>query len=153
MPIPSKAALQRRAKRRRAVRQREQQILNVMEWGYSRAEAAEFIDDPLNEMLCDDCGWTVGMVCPECSKGCGCERNCSGWRHGEYRGDDDDSDSDDQTECEGCGAGGPYRECVCYQPGALLPYDDEPERDYVQEMKDELPERDEPDDWYEGVYE
>ena len=79
---------------------------------YLRQEQA----DPRNQLLCEDCGWTNGMVCPECAKGCGCEYQCTGWRHEEMRaatgGDDDDSNG-----CPECGAGGsgdPYAECCCY---------------------------------------
>ncbi|MCF6467321.1 hypothetical protein FAF44_02690 [Nonomuraea sp. MG754425] len=52
-------------------------------------EAVAIMTDPANEILCEDCGWTVGMVCPECSKGCGCETDCTGWRHREYMHPDD----------------------------------------------------------------
>lgn len=74
--------------------------------------------DPANQLLCEDCGWTVGQVCPECAKGCGCEYQCSGWRHEEMRaatGDYDEDDSDG-VYCQECGAGAssPYEECVCY---------------------------------------
>ncbi|MGK5533417.1 hypothetical protein [Streptomyces sp. URMC 129] len=85
--------------------------------GLSYREAAAELDDPRNEVLCRTCGWTVGMVCPECSPGCGCSVGCTGWRHGEF-GDDDH----DPNACSECGAGGsddPYGECVCYE------YDDE----------------------------
>ncbi|MFI2620487.1 hypothetical protein [Streptomyces sp. NPDC018584] len=79
--------------------------------------------DPRNQLLCAQCGWTNGMVCPECEKGCGCESKCTGWRHQEMRdatGDDDENY--DPTECPECGAGdgGPYGTCACY-------YDDEEE--------------------------
>lgn len=49
------------------------------------AEAEDIFDDPANQLLCSTCGWTVGMVCPECSSGCGCNNGrCSGWRHDEF---------------------------------------------------------------------
>ncbi|MCY0947294.1 hypothetical protein [Streptomyces antarcticus] len=75
-------------------------------------------DDPRNQLLCEDCGWTVGDVCPECAKGCGCEYSCSGWRHREMRaatGDYDEDDPDNGVYCHECGAGSssPYDECVC----------------------------------------
>lgn len=45
--------------------------------------------------LCDICGWTIGMVCPECP-GCGCYTGrCTGWRHSEYAHDDDFEDDVD----------------------------------------------------------
>lgn len=47
------------------------------------AEAVAIMTDPANEVMCERCGWTNGMVCPECS-GCGCENGwCTGWRHKE----------------------------------------------------------------------
>jgi hypothetical protein len=52
-------------------------------------EASAWYDDPANQLLCGTCGWTLGMICPECAKGCGCETSCTGWRHAEYAGDDD----------------------------------------------------------------
>lgn len=78
------------------------------------AEAQDYYDDPANETMCEVCGWTLGMVCPECSKGCGCVENCSGWRHQEYAGEDyDDYDDDmhrnpyaDDCEC-------PDDACLC----------------------------------------
>ncbi|MFD4050154.1 hypothetical protein ACFWSF_32170 [Streptomyces sp. NPDC058611] len=74
--------------------------------------------DPRNQTLCEDCGWTVGMTCPECAKGCGCEYQCSGWRHEEMRAATGDygDDPDSGVYCDECGAGAssPYEECVCY---------------------------------------
>jgi hypothetical protein len=68
------------------------------------AEAEAILDDPRNQIFCKVCGWTNGMVCPECP-GCGCYNSqCSGWRHDEYAGDDDDPDPDDRG-CPECGAG------------------------------------------------
>ncbi|MEU6562665.1 hypothetical protein [Nocardia nova] len=64
------------------------------------AEAEVVHDDPRNELLCETCGWTVGMVCPECP-GCGCYNGrCSGWRHREYMHEDD---LDELYACEECG--------------------------------------------------
>ena len=85
------------------------------EWTFADAEA--HYDNPLNKPLCETCGWTVGMACPECPKGCGCSVGCTGWRHHEYRHEDEDHDSGDGgggCECGAGGAGDPYGECVCY---------------------------------------
>jgi hypothetical protein len=80
---------------------------------YLRQEQA----DPRNQLLCETCGWTNGMVCPECP-GCGCYNDqCSGWRHHEYAHDDEDDDPYG-TGCRECGAGtngDPYAECCCYE--------------------------------------
>lgn len=66
----------------------------------SVAEAAAVYDDPANQLLCNTCGWTIGMICPECP-GCGCHNGrCSGWRHEEL------ADPDELAEryaCEECG--------------------------------------------------
>jgi hypothetical protein len=76
------------------------------------ADALAWLDDPANEVMCDTCGWTWGMVCPECDKGCGCETRCTGWRHDNYS--DLSEDDHDDEGCEECGAGsGPYDECQC----------------------------------------
>jgi hypothetical protein len=74
---------------------------------------------PVEGPLCQLCGWTIGMVCPECA-GCGCYTGtCTGWRHGEFAGDDDlDDKSTDAGACEWCG-GGPYCTC-CPDCGAEL---------------------------------
>jgi hypothetical protein len=34
------------------------------------AQAEAVFDDPANEPLCEVCGWTMGMICPECPR-CG----------------------------------------------------------------------------------
>lgn len=78
---------------------------------WSVAEATAFYDDPANGLLCRNCGWTNGMVCPECPKGCGCETRCSGWRHSDYAHPDDLRDDTEPFECE-CGASHEY-DCVC----------------------------------------
>jgi hypothetical protein len=75
------------------------------------AEAEAWYDDPANELLCGTCGWSRGMVCPECTRGCGCEVGCSGWRHSEWGQVDDDAD-DEAGGCPECGADHEYR-CVC----------------------------------------
>jgi hypothetical protein len=65
---------------------------------YQEAEAV--YDDPTNEILCQRCGWTVGMVCPECS-GCGCNNLiCTGWRHEEHMTDEE---LEQLNECPECG--------------------------------------------------
>lgn len=82
-------------------------------------DAVAIIEDPRNQLLCEKCGWTNGMVCPECDKGCGCEYGCTGWRHHEYAHEDDDYDDPDHgVYCRECGAGGsgnPYEECTCWE--------------------------------------
>ncbi|MFE4915842.1 hypothetical protein ACFRCX_30525 [Streptomyces sp. NPDC056652] len=86
-------------------------------------EAVDYLrreqNDPRNQIMCRDCGWTYGMVCPECAKGCGCEYECTGWRHEEMRAATGDYDEDDDPNaCPECGAGGggdPYGECCCYE--------------------------------------
>lgn len=65
------------------------------------AEAEAVYDDPLNELLCATCGWTVGMICPECS-GCGCDNSrCNGWRHEEYMDPDELAELYACVECGG----------------------------------------------------
>lgn len=80
--------------------------------GWTYAEAAEFYDDPANQVACEDCGWTNGMLCPEC-RGCGCYNGrCGGWRHSEYAHEDElAAERDDCVECGG--GAGPYDECIC----------------------------------------
>ncbi len=79
-------------------------------------EAEAVLTDPANETLCEVCGWTMGMICPECS-GCGCDTGrCTGWRHAEYDGPDEEEATSGygQEDCEECGGmAGPYDECVC----------------------------------------
>jgi hypothetical protein len=81
---------------------------------YEEAEA--FLADPANEVFCQICGWTLAMVCPECS-GCACHGGrCSGWRHQEYMHEDDLAELREQERCEECGADvslGSYDECTC----------------------------------------
>lgn len=74
-------------------------------------EAEAQYDDPANKLLCETCGWTVGMTCPECVPGCGCATGCSGWRHAEYT--DDGGDGDGYGGCFECGAAGPSYRCNC----------------------------------------
>ncbi|MGW4635550.1 bifunctional DNA primase/polymerase [Nocardia sp. NPDC004415] len=77
------------------------------------AEALAEMNNPLNQTLCETCGWTNRMVCPECP-GCGCYNDrCTGWRHHEF-GADDEPDDDDGYYCEGCGANdSTYDLCTC----------------------------------------
>lgn len=79
------------------------------------ADAEAYVEDPANQTLCGICGWTMGMVCPECSKGCGCVTSCSGWRHREWNSHDDDPEYD-YVECPDCGGNinspNPY-DCTC----------------------------------------
>ncbi|MFB7592338.1 hypothetical protein [Streptomyces sp. NPDC056169] len=88
-------------------------------------EAVDFLrqeqNNPLSQILCEKCDWTVGMACPECP-GCGCYNGrCSGWRHEEYQAQMDAATGEDADHdlygCDECGAGSggsPYEECVCY---------------------------------------
>lgn len=86
------------------------ELADENDWTVEEAEA--FYDDPRNQVMCDTCGWTWGMGCPECVPGCGCNNGrCSGWRHREYRHEDDDADLDGDEVCE-CGASHEYG-CVC----------------------------------------
>lgn len=85
-------------------------------------EAVDYLEqernDPRNQVMCERCSWTYGMICPECSEGCGCSYGCTGWRHEEMRAaTGEDCDDDDRYGCSECGAGSghdPYGECVCY---------------------------------------
>jgi hypothetical protein len=68
---------------------------------YDDAEA--WYDAPENQVMCEDCGWTFAMVCPECA-GCGCDHTCSGWRHRDYGQDPEDDDPDPvYYDCPECG--------------------------------------------------
>lgn len=67
----------------------------------SFADAEAVFDDPANKLLCETCGWTVGMICPECP-GCGCYNGrCSGWRHEEAAADDELAELYACDECGG----------------------------------------------------
>lgn len=64
-------------------------------------EAQAEYDDPANQLLCETCGWTVGMICPECP-GCGCyTARCSGWRHAEFADEDELAELHACPECGG----------------------------------------------------
>jgi hypothetical protein len=103
----------RRHKRRRVARAREEWIRELLDGtDLTRAEAEAFVDDPGNQVLCERCGWTYNMICPECAEGCACSVGCDGWRHGEYRDGFDDYDDDPWGEhqlsdydpsCSSCG--------------------------------------------------
>lgn len=81
--------------------EREGTIVAIMnENDCTREGAIAILDDPRNEIMCEKCGWTYGMVCPECP-GCGCYNGqCSGWRHHEYA---DDEYDDQDGRCPDCG--------------------------------------------------
>jgi hypothetical protein len=82
----------------------------------TREDAEAYVADPANQTMCTVCGWTWGMVCPECAKGCGCSTGCSGWRHEEFM---DEDERRDRNECPECGGDSTtHYECTCY--------DDEP---------------------------
>jgi hypothetical protein len=78
---------------------------------YTFIEAQAVYEDPRNQVMCQECGWTYGMVCPECP-GCGCYNGrCTGWRHGEFDDDDEDRERD---ECPDCGGNvNNHYECRC----------------------------------------
>jgi hypothetical protein len=111
-------------------------------------EALAVLNAPENQLLCGICGWTNGMVCPECAKGCGCETRCSGWRHSEYGPEDDDPQT---QECPGCGADigeGSYEECFCgdFRDGPEpLPEPDPDDAWRDAKYYDSIPAREEPD--------
>lgn len=112
--MPSENRALKRAARSRAsaegvpygtARKTELAILARMdETGEPYTEAEAVVTDPANEVLCETCGWTVSMVCPECS-GCGCcNHSCSGWRHREYMHEDDRAELEAaEAECPECG--------------------------------------------------
>jgi hypothetical protein len=76
------------------------------------AEAVDFLSDPGNRTMCETCGWTNYMVCPECP-GCGCYNlRCSGWRHEEAMTDDELEELRQDDRCEECGADHGYG-CNC----------------------------------------
>ncbi|WP_109745467.1 hypothetical protein [Salinispora vitiensis] len=87
-----------------------QDIAQRNDWTFPVAQAA--YDDPANQVMCQECGWTNGMVCPECP-GCGCYNSgCSGWRHEEFMDDDERRELHECPEC-----GGDMRnhyDCTCY---------------------------------------
>ncbi|MFJ7990358.1 hypothetical protein [Streptomyces sp. NPDC096351] len=68
---------------------------------------AQVKNDPAHQLLCEKCGWTRGMVCPECTPGCGCVTDCTGWRHQQDggAGNEVEDDSDTGWTCQECGHG------------------------------------------------
>jgi hypothetical protein len=89
--------------------------------GWTFAEAQAEYDDPRNEILCETCGWTVGMVCPECP-GCGCyNSSCSGWRHEEFMDPHERAELErERNECPECGGDSTNEyECRCYEEGRI----------------------------------
>ncbi|MFF4777588.1 hypothetical protein ACFY05_32495 [Microtetraspora fusca] len=95
--------------------------VELLEWMDGRdetpQEAVAIMTNPLNELLCEECGWTVGMVCPECP-GCGCYTGrCSGWRHHEYMDDDARRELfEEEDTCEECGGS---ISLACYDAGCI----------------------------------
>jgi hypothetical protein len=91
-----------------------QELVRDREWTFAEAQAE--YDDPRNEIMCHTCGWTYGMVCPECP-GCGCYNStCSGWRHDEFMHPDDRRELEQaRNECPECGGNMQnHYECTCY---------------------------------------
>lgn len=56
-----------------------------------------------NTIMCEVCGWTWGMICPECAKGCGCETRCTGWRHNEFANAYEADPAEFEVHCPDCG--------------------------------------------------
>lgn len=77
----------------------------AVEHGTSYEAAEQWYDSPGNQLMCETCGWTNNMVCPECPKGCGCETNCTGWRHRDYMAGlgSDDEPNEYEFDCDDCG--------------------------------------------------
>lgn len=94
-----------------------QDIAARNQWTF--AEAQVEYDDPRNEVMCDKCGWTYGMVCPECP-GCGCyNTRCSGWRHDEFMDPDERAELErERNECPECGGDSTnHYDCRCAEEG------------------------------------
>ncbi|MGQ4733504.1 hypothetical protein ACUN3E_38320 [Streptomyces sp. Ju416(a)] len=98
------------------------EYIDINTYGEALAYLRQEQADPRNQIMCDKCDWTYGMICPECP-GCGCYNGqCSGWRHTEFQAEMDaatgESSDYDPNACQECGAGGggdPYGECCCYE--------------------------------------
>ncbi|MFJ4902793.1 hypothetical protein [Streptomyces sp. NPDC088727] len=64
----------------------------------THADALHALDhNPRFKTLCETCGWSLDMICPECPEGCGCSTGCTGWRHGGFS-QDSDADEDEFGE-------------------------------------------------------
>lgn len=87
----------------------------MAETGETYQQAADAVDparDRSDEIACHKCGWTYGMLCPECP-GCGCYNlKCSGWRHHENMTDDELEQFYECQECGGDTRNWPYS-CSC----------------------------------------
>ena len=82
------------------------------ETGETYVEAEAEVTDPGNQILCQECGWLVKWICPECS-GCGCNTDCTGWRHTEIQMLYGPRDPDAHL-CSECGADtSSYYGCNC----------------------------------------
>lgn len=81
-------------------------------WGLTTyAAAVAMVEDPFRQVLCEKCGWTKGMACPDCKDGCGCNTECSNWRHIQYTYDED------EHGCIECGGDdGQTYGCSCFDP-------------------------------------
>jgi hypothetical protein len=107
------------------------------ETGDTFADVEAFVTDPANKTMCETCGWTFGMVCPECP-GCGCyNRRCSGWRHREYMHEDELRELEElEAECPECG--GDTRtgyDCDCDEPASATHHDDQADHKYGEDRR------------------
>lgn len=113
----TRAAHQRKAERGVPYQQAREEAIAIHELAAEEeitlAEAEAIYDNPLNQLLCEICGWTGGMACPECS-GCGCNNfTCTGWRHREYMHEDDRAELYACDECGGDTRTG--YDCRCWE--------------------------------------
>lgn len=70
-------------------------IINEYAGVATYADAVQIVEtEPRFQTLCETCGWSMAMICPECSEGCGCAVGCTGWRHGEYSHFEDEDPED-----------------------------------------------------------
>ncbi|MFE0472393.1 hypothetical protein ACFW2V_12335 [Streptomyces sp. NPDC058947] len=93
--------------------------INTFQGVTTYASALQVVQtEPRYKVLCEACGWSLEMICPECAKGCGCETSCTGWRHGELGyGDGFEGDEDGLVD---------YGE----EFGTDEPYEEEPDEDW-----------------------